>query len=211
MKALIYKDLIALKKTVLFLLAVLAVVSFGAFRQRAVLMLPMIFVLIPIILLGILFGSDTQSRSDLYIISGPIKRRSIVLSRYAFVWCIALIGILFTIALKLLANEEVLAEIPYHLIVTTMLLFTTLIAVIQLPLMYKFGAEQGRLIFLVLYFTIFALFTYIGGQKEFLSELMSNLKNINLSVISLILIGITLLLNGASFALSVTIYAKKEF
>lgn len=85
MKALIYKDLVALKKTGLLSLVILAVVCFIGIRQEAVLMLPFIFVLIPVILLGILFGSDTQSRVDSYIIPGPVKRSTIVLSRYSFV------------------------------------------------------------------------------------------------------------------------------
>ena len=74
MKALIYKDLVALKKTGLLSLVILAVVCFIGIWQEAVLMLPFIFVLVPVILLGILFGSDTQSRVDSYIIPGPVKR-----------------------------------------------------------------------------------------------------------------------------------------
>jgi ABC-2 type transport system permease protein len=211
MKALIYKDLVALKKTGLLSLVILAVVCFIGIRQEAVLMLPFIFVLVPVILLGILFGSDTQSRVDSYIIPGPVKRSTIVLSRYSFVWLLALIGILFTVILKIFTGDGALEKMPWHLIVATMLLLTTFIAAIQIPLMYKFGAEQGRLVFVVLYFIIFALFSYIGGKKEFMLELMSKLGNFNLSIISLTIIAITIVINAISYAISVAIYARKEF
>ncbi|MDI9519614.1 MAG: ABC-2 transporter permease [Bacillota bacterium] len=211
MKALIYKDLVSLKRTVLLSLVILAVVCFNAVQQGAVLLLPMIFVLMPVILLGIIFGSDTQSKVDVYIIPGPIKRTTVVLSRYAFIWFMALIGTLFTMLLKALTSGGILAEIPWHFIIATMPLLTTLIAAIQLPLMYKFGAEKGRLVFVVLYFIIFALFSYIGSNKGFISELVNKLENLNLGVVSLLLVGVTLLLNAVSFTLSEAIYSKKEF
>lgn len=211
MNALIYKDLVALKKTSLLSLVILAVVCFIGIQQRAVLMLPFIFVLIPVILLGILFGSDVQSKVDSYIIPGPVRRNTIVLSRYAFVWLIALIGILFTMLLKIFSGDGSLQAIPWHLIVAAMSLLTTLISAIQIPLMYKFGAEQGRLVFVVLYFMIFALFTYLGGKKEFILQLMNTLQNMNVSIMSLAVIAITLVINAISYAIAVAIYAGKEF
>ena len=211
MNALIYKDLVALKKTSLLSLVILAVVCFIGIQQRAVLMLPFIFVLIPVILLGILFGSDVQSKVDSYIIPGPIRRNTIVLSRYAFVWLIALIGILFTMLLKIFSGDGSLQAIPWHLIVAAMSLLTTLISAIQIPLMYKFGAEQGRLVFVVLYFMIFALFTYLGSKKEFILELMNALQNTNVGIVSLAVIAVTLIINAGSYAITAVIYAGKEF
>ena len=211
MKALIYKDLVTLKKTVLFVLVILAVICFIGIREGAILMLPFVFVIIPLILLGILFGSDAQSKVDSYVIPGPIKRSTIVLSRYSFVWLITIIGILFTILLKIFTKDSSLEMVPWYLIIATIALITTFIATIQLPLMYKFGAEQGKLIFVVLYFIIFGLFTYLGGKKEYIIELMGKLENLNLKLLCLAILGVTLVINAISCGISTKIYADKEF
>ncbi len=211
MKALIYKDLVTLKKTVLFVLVILAVICFIGIREGAILMLPFVFVIIPLILLGILFGSDAQSKVDSYVIPGPIKRSTIVLSRYSFVWLITIIGILFTILLKIFTKDSSLEMVPWYLIIATIALITTFIATIQLPLMYKFGAEQGKLIFVVLYFIIFGLFTYLGGKKEYIIELMGKLEILNLKLLCLAILGVTLVINAISCGISTKIYADKEF
>jgi hypothetical protein len=77
--------------------------------------------------------------------------------------------------------------------------------------MYKFGAEKARLIFVALYFIVFAFFSYIGGNKEFIAEFTDRLILLDLRIIGLAIMGVTLLLNALSFALSAAIYAKKEF
>ena len=211
MIALIYKDLVALKKALFSLVLVMLFVSFYTVRQGNMMTLPLMFILVPLILLGMLFGSDTQSNVDQYIIPGPVKRKTIVLSRYVFVWIIAVIGTLFTILLKLFLKDGALSEIPWYLITVTMPLLVTIISAIQLPLMYKFGAEKARLIFVALYFTVFAFFSYIGGNKELIAEFIDRLILLDLRIIGLAIMGVTLLLNAISFALSAAIYAQKEF
>lgn len=212
MKALIYKDLVALKRSILLMLVVFAVVGYITVREGTVLMLPMLFVLIPLILLGILFGSDAQSRADLYIVPTPVRRSTIVLSRYAFAWLLAILGILLTVLLKLYTPAEgAFASLPWYFIAAAMGLLSTLIAAIQLPLMYRFGAEHGRLVFVLIYFLVFALFTYLGGNKAFMPAITEKLMKFDLNILSLILAGATLLLNAGSFTLSCLIYRSREF
>lgn len=211
MIALMYKDLIALKKALCLLVIVLFLVGFYTVQQGKVMALPLMFILVPLILIGMLWGSDTKSNVDQYIIPGPIKRRTIVLSRYAFVWIVAVVGAVFAVSLKLFAKDSALSELPWYLIAATMLLLTTIISAIQLPLMYKFGAEKARLIFVALYFIVFAFFSYIGGNKDLIVKLLDRLILLDLRIIGLAIMGITFLLNAISFALSAAIYAKKEF
>ena len=148
---------------------------------------------------------------DQYIIPGPVKRRTIVLSRYVFVWIIAVIGTLFTILLKLFLKDGILLEIPWYLIAAAMPLLITIISLIQIPLMYKFGAEKARLIFVALYFIVFAFFSYIGGNIELIARFIDRLILLDLRIIGLAIMGVTFCLNAASFALSKAIYARKEF
>ena len=211
MIALIYKDLVTLRKSLFSLIFIMFIVGFLTIRQGNIMVLPLMFILVPLILLGMLWGSDTKSNVDQYIIPGPVTRRTIVLSRYVFVWIVAVIGTLFTILLKLFLRDGILLEIPWYLIAVAMPLLVTAISMIQLPLMYKFGAEKARLIFVVLYFIVFALFSYIGGNKELIAKFMDKLILLDLKIIGLAILGVTLLLNIVSFALSTTIYTKKEF
>lgn len=211
MIALIYKDLIALKKALFSLVSIMFFVGFYTVRQGKILTLPLMFILIPLILLGMLWGSDTQSNVDQYIIPGPVKRRTIVLSRYVVVWIVAVIGTLFTILLKLFLKDGTLLKIPWYLIAVAMPLLITIISVIQLPLMYKFGAEKARLVFVALYFIVFAFFSYIGGNKELVAGFINKLILLDPRIIGLAIMGVTLLLNTISFALSTVIYSKKEF
>lgn len=214
MKALIYKDLVAVKKTSLLILAVLIVISFLGIKENAALVLPLIFILLPLILLSTLFGLDAQSRIDSYIIPGPVRRSEIVLSRYCLVWLIALMGIIFTLLLKAFTGQGAFAGIPWYLITAMLPFLTTITSVLQLPLMYRFGAEKGRLIFVFLYFIVFFLFSFLGRKKEFILQLMQKLEGFrfsNLILVSLSILAITIILNGVSYAISVAIYSRKEF
>ena len=85
MKALIYKDIVSLKKALAALVGIVLVLSFVFFTRGQVHLLPLFFVLIPIILVGLFFGKDTLSNVDQYIIPSPVRRSTIVLSRYAIV------------------------------------------------------------------------------------------------------------------------------
>ena len=61
----------------------------------------------------------------------------------------------------------------------------------------------------VLYCVCF--FSYIGGNKELIAEFIDRLILLDLRIIGLAIMGVTLLLNAISFALSAAIYAQKEF
>jgi len=210
MKALLNKDFIALKKSLILLAVLVVTIGIYSFWQGTVVILPLIFMLIPVILLGILFSSDAKSKvEDQRIAAEPIKRRTIVLSRYVFVWIIAVIGTFFALLLKFFMKDA-LESVPWYLIVPSMLLLITFLSLIQLPLMYKFGVEKVKGVFVFIYFIVFALFFYVGGNENRLSEYLDKATHLNLKTISLILAGVTILLNSVSFALSVTIYEKKE-
>jgi ABC-2 type transport system permease protein len=209
MKALLYKDFLVLKKSLLLLALLVVAIGIFSYYQGAILILPLIFMLIPVILLGLLFSYDTKSDADQDMSSDPINRRTIVWSRYVFVWIIAIVGTLFALLLKLIMKDA-LSDIPWFLIVPAMLLLVTFLSSIQLPLIYKFGAEEVKGIFVFIYFVVFALFFYLGGNEDLFSEFLDNLTHLNLRIVSLVLAGITILLNGVSLVISSAIYERGE-
>ncbi len=209
MKALLYKDFVALKKSLLLLAILVIAVGIYSFWQGTILILPLIFMLMPVILLGLLFSYDAKSGADQDTASDPMKRRTIVLSRYIFVWIISIVGAIFALLLKLIMKDA-LSDVPWCLIAPAMLLLVTFLSSIQLPLIYKLGIEKVKSVFVFIYFVLFALFFYVGGNEDLLSEFLTKMTQLNLKVISLILFCTAICLNVVSFALSVSYSDKKE-
>lgn len=209
MKALIYKDFIALKKSLLLLLLAMVLLGVYAYTQDMLMILPMIFILVPVILLGILFGVDTQAKVDKYIVPAPLSRLTIVTSRYLLVWLMAGIGGVLAVLITL-TNKGNTLPLPWYIILPAMVLLISFISIVQLPLMYRFGAEKARLIFVLLYFSVFILFSLLANNKALISNLFEQLNQIDTSLLSLILTAIALIMNCLSFAISLAIYRKIE-
>lgn len=210
MKALIYKDFVSLKKSLHLLIIILTVVAIFSYSEGNLMIFPLIFILIPVILLGMLFGVDVQSKVDHYIVPAPVTRQAIVASRYALVWLLAGIGSALAV-LIILTRDSGVSILPWYMVLPGMMLLITLISLIQIPLMYRFGADRARLIFVIIYFAVFGLFSFFGSSQELLANLMRQVMQMNTVVLSLILTAVTIILNGLSYAISVAIYQKLEF
>lgn len=75
MKALIYKDLISIKNALLLQFAVIIGLGIYFYKENQLVLIPLFFILIPIILLGMVFGIDNQYSTDKYLISSGISRK----------------------------------------------------------------------------------------------------------------------------------------
>ena len=75
MKALIYKDFVALKKSLALLAVLVLAIGLYSIFEGNITIIPMIFILIPLIILGMLFGNDAESNADQYIAAGPVKKK----------------------------------------------------------------------------------------------------------------------------------------
>lgn len=208
MKALIYKDFVALKKALALLAVLVLAIGLYSIFKGNITIIPMIFILIPLIILGMLFGNDAESNADQYIAAGPVKKEAIALSRYVLVWALAVIGTALAGIIKLLPDSY---NMPWYILLPAMLFITTIISDIQLPLMYKFGAEKSRIVFFLLYFLVFAIFSYLGSDESFLAKWHTALSDNNLKLAGCILFAATVLFNWLSFAISVKINKNKEF
>lgn len=209
MKALLYKDFLTVRRGLFLVTLLVALIGGYSFIEKKLLVFPMVFVLLPMILIGMLFGNDRLHKMDAYLIPTPISRKVVVLSRFAFVWIIAGIGAVVSILLTVFAPEQMFS-LPWHLIVSVLLLLITVITAIQLPLMYRFDEDKARIVFVILYFLLFALFSWAGPKiKPFaLSECLASVPT---TWISLVLFVLTLLCNALSFVVSYRIYARREF
>lgn len=209
MKALIYKDLISIKNALLLQFAVIIGLGIYFYKENQLVLIPLFFILIPIILLGMVFGIDNQYSTDKYLISSGISRKKIVFSRYTIIWFMSL----FAIALSFVVgfNKNPLTkEIPLILILSSLFFITSIVGVVELPLMYKFGAEKARLVFVILYFLVFAFFSTISSNKEWLLEYVNKGLTMDKTLLSLIIFAITIIVHSISVFISIKIFENKE-
>lgn len=209
MKALIYKDLISIKNALLLQFVIIIGLGIYFYKENQLVLIPLFFILIPIILLGMVFGIDNQYSTNKYLISSGISRKKIVFSRYTIIWFMSL----FAIALSFVVgfNKNPLTkEIPLILIISSLFFITSIVGVVELPLMYKFGAEKARLVFVILYFLVFAFFSTISSNKEWLLEYVNKGLTMDKTLLSLIIFAITIIVHTISVFISIKIFENKE-
>lgn len=209
MKALIYKDLISIKNALLLQFAVIIGLGLYFYKENQLVLIPLFFILIPIILLGMVFGVDNQYSTNKYLISSGISRKKIVFSRYTIIWFMSL----FAMALSFVVgfNKNPLTkEIPLILILSSLFFITSIVGVVELPLMYKFGAEKARFIFVILYFIVFAFFSTISSNKEWILEYVNKGLTMDKTLLSLIIFTITIIVHSISVFISIKIFENKE-
>lgn len=209
MKALIYKDLISIKNALLLQFVIIIGLGIYFYKENQLVLIPLFFILIPIILLGMVFGIDNQYSTDKYLISSGISRKKIVFSRYTIIWFMSL----FAMALSFIVgfNKNPLTkEIPLILILSSLFFITSIVGVVELPLMYKFGAEKARLVFVILYFVVFAFFSTISSNKEWLLEYVNKGLTMDKTLLSLIIFAITIIVHSISVFISIKIFENKE-
>ena len=209
MKALIYKDLISIKNALLLQFVIIIGLGIYFYKENQLVLIPLFFILIPIILLGMVFGIDNQYSTDKYLISSGISRKKIVFSRYTIIWFMSL----FAMALSFIVgfNKNPLTkEIPLILILSSLFFITSIVGVVELPLMYKFGAEKARLVFVILYFLVFAFFSTVSSNKEWLLEYVNKGLTMDKTLLSLIIFAITIIVHSISVFISIKIFENKE-
>ena len=209
MKALIYKDLISIKNALLLQFVIIIGLGIYFYKENQLVLIPLFFILIPIIVLGMVFGIDNQYSTDKYLISSGISRKKIVFSRYTIIWFMSL----FAIALSFVVgfNKNPLTkEIPLILILSSLFFITSIVGVVELPLMYKFGAEKARLVFVILYFLVFAFFSTISSNKEWLLEYVNKGLTMDKTLLSLVIFAITIIVHTLSVFISIKIFENKE-
>ena len=209
MKALIYKDLISIKNALLLQFIIIVGLGVYFYKENQLVLIPLFFILVPVIILGMVFGIDNQYSTNKYLISSGISRKKIVFSRYTIIWFMSL----FAMALSFLVgfNKNPLTkEIPLILLISSLFFVTSIVGVVELPLMYKFGAEKARLVFVILYFVVFAFFSTISSNKEWILEYVNKGLTMDKTLLSLIIFAITIIVHSISVFISIKIFENKE-
>ena len=169
MKALIYKDFTVIKKTYLVIIGALMVVIL-LYQQSttaiALLAVPFLSLLWGVIVTSMSVGYDLQNHFINFIFASPLTRKQVVQSKMVLGGIFSLLGLMVVIL------QKVIHGVPYEisLIAGALALALPLMFIsIQLPFLYRYGMEQGRVVMVVTYVIIFGAINAIKSIFEELS------------------------------------------
>ena len=208
MKGLLLKDFYMMKKyckSYLFMLVIFTVVSFFASDN-------LLFVFYPCLLCGMipvnLLAYDEHSRFTVYSGTLPYTKSQVVSGKY-IVCILVQCAVLFVTAtaqgIKMAVNGSFRAQ-DFFVILIIGFCFSSLVAPISLPFMFKFGTEKGRMAY---FFMIGVVAASVYGLSTFL-----NIEQIDMGTglagALPILCVVCAAIYALSWYLSIVFYRKRE-
>ncbi len=164
------------------------------------------------------FSYDNLAKADKYILTLPIHKKEIVKARYSYILLFtivgALLGFIITILVEWLKSGDIVTtEVVQNTITMVVggLCVIMFLQAFQIPIMYKFGAEKGRIIQMIIIVAFMLSISFITTiLMKFwgitLESLIAMLKDYSIVMIGIVV----LLLYEISYLLSCKIYEKKE-
>lgn len=160
------------------------------------------------------FNYDEAYHWDRYTAALPVSTRQIVMARYGTVGACLLIGVISSaifIGISYLAGNMLMEKMELLLSVLAMLIVSVLYIELMVPIMYRFGAERGRIAVLILFIAFFAMMPMIFSIAENtpldgLAQFQFSLRDILIGAAAVVII-----LLPVSMTASIRIRAKKEF
>lgn len=168
------------------------------------------------------FSYDEISKSNKYILTLPTNRKEIVKEKYILAIGATilggLLGILLTIIVVNIMNylrPENIINIDYETLITTAIggiFCISLLQSIQIPSIFKWGAEKGRI---QMFISLFIIIAVIGGIYFLITK--SNI-NVNIEKLGdfinkfgiIILIALMIFMYFVSYKIAYKIYKNKE-
>ena len=190
MKGLIIKDLLQLKsylKSLIIFIFIFICVSLEP-QNTSTDGLLIIMMTLGLGMFGIAtFSYDEMAKANKYILTFPLTKKEIVLSKYILQFILtitgAILGIILSVIISLVLNKGIPSFIDLISIALGGMFGIGLVESIQMPCFYKFGAEKGR----IYMFIITIVVAFGAGAIVMLGEKMTNTFSINLSSINNIL------------------------
>lgn len=222
-KGLIKKDIFNLasyKMSLLILLICMCVM--GMASSSMVNYIPIIAITMVGMIALSTFSYDDISKSNTYILSLPTNKKEIVLSKYIFIIAMIIIGgilgvIITPIVIQIMNAihpEEIIAVDFHAIFITTLggMFGISLVEAIQIPSIYKWGAEKGKIQMFILIFALILLIVGIGYlvTKIGIGINMEMIQNfLDKFGIPILIISI-IMMHYISYKVSYKIYCKKE-
>lgn len=209
MLGLIKKDLLLIKQNLKTLLIVIALLIFLIFNESFDIVFALTFICI--IMFITTFSYDDYNNFHAYVTSLPNGRKNVVKSKYLttiiIVLLMSIIGIGITIITSLMNNN-----LDFNKIFSSVgrcLLSISIFISLMYPVLFKYGAEKGRIVLMTGIFTITAIGILLSKTIDlqfliYFSNFIDNFYFITALITSLFLLLI-------SYLISKHIYLKKEY
>ena len=216
-KGLIIKDLLQLKsykRTLIVFMAIFILTSISQENTRNVLtvMITLGFGMFSIAT----FSYDEMAKSDKYILTFPLTKKEVILSKYILVIGATIIGAIIGVIANIILAFSMQNELPNieELIVIAIgsVFGIGIVEAIQIPCIYKYGTEKGRIqIFIAIAIIAFLLGGIIWiGEKWGINLLENNMITFISNIIPIILSLATVIIYYISYKVAYRIYQKKE-
>ena len=217
-KGLIIKDLSQLKsykRTLIIFIAIFVVTGIAQENTKGIGNMLVIMLTLGFRMFSIAsFNYDEQAKADRYILTFPLTKKEIVISKYILVIGStiigAIVGTIISFAILFIINKEIPNIQELIAIALGGILGLGIVEGIQIPCIYKWGAEKGRIQLFIVVAAV-ALFVtgifYIGKDIQLP---MNSILNIINSLLPIILILATAIIYYISYRIAYKIYSKKE-
>ncbi len=205
MRGLLLKDIYLAKKYCRAFLLILLVFAVAGFLPDA----NAYFIFYPCLIAGVLpvtlISYDERDKWNVYAQTLPFTKAQLVSAKYILGLCSSLLTLAITASAQAFRMVKAGTFAPQEcvsliLVLCSICLFTPSVT---LPLIFKFGTEKGRLAYYLFIGICFALTSVLTKVKHF-ALLPGGPAGI------LAVFAAALLLYGASWALSITFYKKRE-
>lgn len=157
------------------------------------------------------FSYDERNHSDRFMLTLPITKKDIILGKYLLTFIMMLLGLVLGLVMGL-----IFLQIKLHTIVGVKdilmglmigSIFTVFLQCVQIPCMFKWGAEKGRIQLYIVFILLAAIISVILFIKPDID--FTFLDKIDKFVPYIILL-IDLILYIVSYFISCLVYKKRE-
>lgn len=216
-KGLIIKDLLQLKsykKTLIVFIFVFVATSIAQENTRNILIVMMTLGLGMFSIAT--FSYDEMAKVDKYILTLPLTKKEVVAGKYTLVIISTIIGAVLGILISLMLSYITVGELPNILELIEIAIGAVfgigIVESIQIPFIYRYGAEKGRIqIFIAVAVVAFLVGGIIWmGEKFDVNFLDSFMINTFIKVIPIILLVATVIIYFVSYQIAYKIYKQKE-
>lgn len=165
MKALLYKDLCVLWKQMKFVVVMVAV--FCLMPDTGFSLNTFFVAYAGLIIPATLFAYDERAKWDALAAMMPYSTRDLVLSRYLFGWLSTAFAVLCYLVGQLLFSGGHTPADGSSLVLVMTLTMTLVVQAVYFPILFRLGAEKGRLVMLVV---IVGIMVAVGLATDILRD-----------------------------------------
>lgn len=202
MKALIYKDILVMKREMMIVVCFLVTYSLLALFSDGSTIFSILGALCGAV--GMLpiytFTYDEKNRFDSYTSATPLSKRTVVLSKYM----LGLLGtlLLFASMVVLMLSGRLPLSGPLVLLLTC---GTLIFSFIQIPLHFLLGASKARILSIFMFFLVY-FFVFTLGKNQLFNFTLPDEKGL-----AALALPFTAVIFAVSAYISYRIYLRKEY